>query len=232
MPKGGFGNLIALPLQKAPRKEGNTEFIDENFRPYPDQWAFMAGMKSISQSEVASFIEMLGGSDVGDLYENTEENLEKPWEPKKPVTLSKNDFPPEVHVVSSNMLYIEKNGISSRGIAYLKRLASFKNPDFYKAQAMRLSTYNKPHIISCAEQTDRYLCLPRGLFDTIKHIFTIYGVHTKATDKTNPGRQIKVAFRGVLRPEQEAAKNALLSGNCGTLSASEIRGYGSAANLV
>ncbi|MBI9018846.1 MAG: hypothetical protein JEZ07_16460 [Phycisphaerae bacterium] len=31
LPQGGLGNLIALPLQKKPRENGNTEFVDENF---------------------------------------------------------------------------------------------------------------------------------------------------------------------------------------------------------
>ena len=45
MPKGGFGNLIALPLQRAPRKLGNSEFIDSDFKPYPDQWDFLATIR-------------------------------------------------------------------------------------------------------------------------------------------------------------------------------------------
>ena len=44
LPKGGFGNLIALPLQKASREEGNSVFLDENFNPYEDQWGFLAGI--------------------------------------------------------------------------------------------------------------------------------------------------------------------------------------------
>lgn len=44
MPRGGFGNLIALPLQKKPREKYNSVFIDENMSPYPDQWAFLSGL--------------------------------------------------------------------------------------------------------------------------------------------------------------------------------------------
>jgi hypothetical protein len=47
LPKGGFGNLIALPLQHEPRQKDNTVFLDENFKPYEDQWAFLASVKSI-----------------------------------------------------------------------------------------------------------------------------------------------------------------------------------------
>lgn len=221
MPKGGFGNLIALPLQKEPRRRGNSEFVDENFQSYPDQWAFISGIKAISEFEVNAFIKSLGSSDTGDLYDD---NSEKPWERKKPVILSENDFPTEVNVISANMLYIAKDGISSKGLSCLKRLASFKNPDFYKTQAMRLSTYNKPRIISCAEETEKYICLPRGLVDDTMRIFAGNGINVNLSDKTNMGRYINVEFNGNLRAEQETAKNAMLSKDCGTLSASTAFG--------
>src|SRR5579859_829228 len=44
MPKGGFGNLIALPLQKKPREQGWSSFVDDDLAPYPDQWAFLANI--------------------------------------------------------------------------------------------------------------------------------------------------------------------------------------------
>lgn len=42
MPVGGFGNLIALRLQRRARELGNSVFIDHDLRPYNDQWAFWA----------------------------------------------------------------------------------------------------------------------------------------------------------------------------------------------
>jgi len=50
MPKGGLGNLIALPLQKLPRADGNSVFVDEEFRPYGDQWAFLVSVKRMPAS--------------------------------------------------------------------------------------------------------------------------------------------------------------------------------------
>jgi hypothetical protein len=45
MPKGGLGNLIALPLQFVPREAGNSVFIDADFHPYPDQWHFLSTIR-------------------------------------------------------------------------------------------------------------------------------------------------------------------------------------------
>jgi hypothetical protein len=52
MPSGGFGNLIALPLQNGPRQQGNSVFVNNEFQPYDDQWAFLASLRRMSRSEV------------------------------------------------------------------------------------------------------------------------------------------------------------------------------------
>ena len=52
IPKGGFGNLIALPFQGNAQKKGNSLFIDENFILYADQWAFLSGLPRITESEL------------------------------------------------------------------------------------------------------------------------------------------------------------------------------------
>jgi hypothetical protein len=80
LPKGGFGNLIALPLQKTARDQGNSVFVDENFRPYEDQWGFMAGIRRLSAEEIAGVIPQLSpGNELGVLRKDDEE-AEKPWE--------------------------------------------------------------------------------------------------------------------------------------------------------
>ncbi len=162
MPKGGFGNLIALPLQKEARKNNNTLFVDENFEPYSDQWMFLNNVGKISSTEVESFIDTFNyGNELGQLRISEEDEETKPWN-KKPIKLTKNDFPQKMKYVKANMLYIPKEGISQSGLNSIKRLAAFKNPAFYKAQAMRLSTYNKTRVISCSGDTEKYLQIPRG----------------------------------------------------------------------
>ena len=68
MPKGGFGNLIALPLQKAARKNGNSVFIDEHLHPYEDQWGFLAQVGKLSEEEIGALIvKLCHGSELGEL---------------------------------------------------------------------------------------------------------------------------------------------------------------------
>ena len=224
LPKGGFGNLIALPLQKVPRDEGNSVFLDEKFNVYSDQWNCLYNIKKYTLGEIESFIrEMSPSGELGSLRRDSED--EEPWERKKPeLKLTKFDFPDTVKVVRANILYIEKSGISSPALNMLKRLAAFHNPDFYKTQAMRLSTFNKPRIISCSDETGQYLCLPRGLEDEVCELLRDNGVQIQLSDKTNEGRKIDVTFNGELRGEQQQASNALLSYNNGILSATTAFG--------
>ncbi len=219
MPKGGFGNLIALPLQKAARENNNSVFIDENLEEIQDQWAFLSGVRKLSQEKIESLIaELCQGNELGILKKDDEEDgdLQKPWESNK-VVFSKKDFPEIIEVVKANMLFVSKAGFSQRLLNRLKRIAAFKNPEFYKAQAMRLSTFNKPRIISCSDETRDYLCLPRGCEKDLRDLFSEVKVKTKWLDKRNPGRIINVEFNGTLRDEQPLAVAELLKYDKGVL---------------
>ncbi len=217
MPKGRLGNLIALPLQKMARAEGNSVFIDEDFKPIPDQWEFLANIKKLTADEVEMYISKLfHGNELGVLKKD-DENNQKPWETTK-VQLEKNDFPEEIEVVKANMLFLNKSGISPKGLNYLKRLAAFKNPEFYRAQAMRLPTFNKPRVISCSDETEKYLCLPRGCEADLKELFKKLEINNRWIDKTNLGRKIDVEFKGKLWDEQTFVINELLKYENGVLS--------------
>ncbi len=222
MPKGGFGNLIALPLQKIARNNKNSVFIDENFEPYPDQWQFLSGIPKLNEKNMMFFIgKLTRGNDLGMLKNEASES--KPWV-KQSIGLRKHDFPKTVKIVTSGMLYVEKKGLSQKALNTLKRYAAFKNPEFYKAQAMRLSTYGKPRVISCSDDHENYLALPRGCEDDISSLLKEKNVTLIHEDESNPGKTINIEFRGVLRDEQQSALDALSAHENGVLSAATAFG--------
>ena len=217
MPKGGFGNLIALPLQRTARRDNNSVFIDEYFHPIEDQWAFLSSIQRLSEKNLEELTSKLSpGNELGTLRTDDEE-ASKPWDSKKKPEVSKNDFPRKIEVVKANMLFIPKSGFSPKALNHLKRLAAFKNPEFYKAQAMRLPTFDKPRIISCSDETTEYLCLPRGCETDVKTLFEEIKTTVLWTDKTNHDRKINVAFNGKLRDEQPLAVGKLLENDNGIL---------------
>ncbi len=219
MPRGGLGNLIALPLQKVARSENNSVFIDANFEPFKDQWGFMASIQKLSEDAVIMLISKLcNGNELGILKRDDQEEPQKPWETKNTVKLSKEDFSQTIKIVKANMLFILKTGISHSALNQLKRLAAFNNPEFYKAQAMRMPIFKIPRIISCSDETEDYLCLPRGCEADVRAFFAELKLEPEFIDETNHGRSIDVEFNGSLRDEQPQALAKLLMHDNGVLS--------------
>jgi hypothetical protein len=184
-------------LQAKARKNDNSVMIDEDFKPYDDQWDFLSNIRKIDEAEIDSYISKLGCSnELGDLRQTDEEDT-KPWEKNHRIDtmLNENDVPHTINIVKANMLYIHKKGFSNKALNIMKRLAAFRNPDFYKAQAMRLPTYNKPRIISLSEETVDYLCLPRGCDIDLINLFEHLKTNIKWIDETFSGKAIKVKFK-------------------------------------
>lgn len=227
MPTGGFGNLIALPLQGNARKNANSVFVDDEFSPYSDQWAYLSQVKKLTVDRVEALIgELCKNSDLGVLVKDNVDNDEnKPWESKKTyVDLSANDFPASLNITRANMLYVEKHGISEKALNRIKRLGAFKNPEFYKAQAMRLPIFDKPRIISVAENAGEYIGIPRGMEKDLIKLLENADAEYIITDKRNHGTPINIAFGGNLYGEQQQAADALLSHDIGVLSATTAFG--------
>jgi len=126
-------------------------------------------------------------------------------------------LPEKVRIVRSNLVYVEKEGLPSAFLNRLHRLAAFQNPEFYRAQAMRLSTFGKPRIIRCAEEFPRHVALPRGCLEEITSLFKSHNIAVELDDQRFAGQPIDVAFYGQLRPEQQTAADAMLGFDDGIL---------------
>jgi superfamily II DNA or RNA helicase len=229
LPKGGFGNLIALPLQGGPRRVGNSVFIDETFRPYDDQWSYLSGLEKLSIDRVQSLIFELtkGESPLGINSWNDKEDDQRPWtntEPSGPSSAIFGPTPAQVNVVFSNMIYIEKNGLPPAFIHKLQNLAAFQNPDFYKTQAMRLPSYGKPRVIGCYEDYEKYLAIPRGCFQVLLDLMKVHQIEVVLSEERNLGHSIDVSFCGTLSMLQDGAARSMLVHDTGILSATTAFG--------
>lgn len=225
MPKGGFGNLIALPLQKTPRENGCSVFVDDLLKPYQDQWNYLAHVQRVDLTSAERVIQSVNvdGGVLGVKFVSIEEGVEDPW--TKPPSRRLDDkpingtFPETVEIISANMAFIPKEGLPTALMNRLVRLAAFQNPEFYKAQKMRLSTFNIPRVIGCAEDFDKYIALPRGSLDEAVLLMKSLGIHVKIRDERFKGATIDVSFLGELRPEQTLAVKEILRHDTGVLCA-------------
>jgi len=230
LPQGGFGNLIALPLQKGPRGQGNSLFLDDRFEPYADQWAFLAGVRKVSRPQAERIVQEAerGGRILGVRLPPQEDGDAEPWTAppsrhrrEPPIA---GELPPVLELVLSNQIYIAKHGLNPGLRNRLLRLAAFQNPAFYRAQAMRLSTYGKPRVIACAQDHTHYIGLPRGCVDDVRQALGGLGVRSEVQDERYAGRPLHVAFHGELQAEQKTAANAMLAHDTGVLAATTAFG--------
>ncbi|HSU56551.1 MAG TPA: DEAD/DEAH box helicase family protein [Candidatus Dormibacteraeota bacterium] len=230
MPKGGFGNLIALPLQKGPREGGNSVFLDANLKPYEDQWRFLSSVRKLGPGKAEALAQEAGrrGRIIGVRMAVTDEDDEKPWtappsRKRKELPIA-GPLPAKIDLILGDMLYIEKDVLPAPLRNRLIRLAAFQNPEFYRAQAMRLPTFGKPRVIHCAEETSKHLALPRGCLDEVQTVLTSLKIEVGIRDERFNGTPLNVQFKGQLRAEQQIAGNALLAHDTGVLAATTAFG--------
>lgn len=230
LPKGGFGNLIALPLQKKPRASDNSVFLDEQFEPYQDQWAFLSSARKIMRAQAESLAreaERRGRiTGVRLAFEEEEEDL--PW--TSPPSRRRKEppiaepLPKTLELVLGDQIYIAKEPLPPALRNRLVRLAAFQNPEFYRAQAMRLPTFGKPRVIHCAEDGPKYLALPRGCLGETQDLLSSLGIEALLRDERFVGTPLDVRFHGELRPEQQLAANAMAAHDIGVLAATTAFG--------
>ncbi|MCC7375098.1 MAG: DEAD/DEAH box helicase family protein [Verrucomicrobiales bacterium] len=231
LPNGGFGNLIALPLQREARNRGNSVFVDDSFAPYPDQWEFLSRTRILGYSWVQSLVREAEGRDrvVGVRFVPPDLDVEsKPWAltpSRRPARdrLS-GAMPKSVEMVISDQVYIAKEGLPAGVRNQLVRLAAFQNPEFHKAQAMRLPTHQLPRIIACAEDFPDHIGLPRGCLHEVGELLKSLGIERVVRDERCAGKPLACAFHGALRPEQQAAAQSLLKHETGVLAATTAFG--------
>ena len=230
LPRGGFGNLIALPLQKAAREKGNSVFLDEKLEPHEDQWAFLSGIERITKSQVESIVRDAEGRGrvIGVRMVSAEdEDAAELWKltpSRQRSGLPTGEMPKRLELVLGDQLYVPKVDLPPSLRNALVRIAAFQNPEFYKAQAMRLPVWDKPRIISCAEDHADHIGLPRGCLDEVLDLLNALKIRISVRDERFVGEGIEVVFSGELRTDQQKAGEAMLAHDCGVLAATTAFG--------
>ena len=232
MPIGGFGNLIALPLQRRAREKGNSLFVDRALCPYEDQWAFLSSVPRLSAESAYKIVgeAEARGAVLSVRMPVDEEDAVEPWKMtpsrrREPGSIGA-PLPAKVTLTLADQLYVDRMELPSAMVARLVRVAAFQNPEFYRAQAMRLPTFGKPRIISCAELHSRHVGLPRGCLDDVIQLLTDRGVEAAIEDVRSAGQPLPpdALFDGELRGQQVKAFEALARHDIGVLAATTAFG--------
>ena len=224
IPKGGYGNLIALPLQGRAVKEGHSVFVNESFIPYEDQWAFLSSVQKISERLVRKTINEIEKSLPDFVDKDESENETKKINTtiisqENKESLNQSDFSDTVKIVLSNCVQISKKGSSEKALGVLRRTAVFLNPEYFKNLRMHLPLYNIPRYIDCSKENDDYLLLPRGNLPKVIEKLEEANANYEITDERETGKKIDLQFTGELYDEQKDALKALLKEDVGIISA-------------
>jgi superfamily II DNA or RNA helicase len=224
MPRGGFGNLIALPLQHEPRQRGNSVFVDDQFEPFADQWAFLASLERIrpaAAEDVAKEASRTGqviGVRIADLDDDEAAPWDRPASGQSTAARAvTGPLPSVVNAVLSQRLYVEKAGLPASLLNQIKRGAAFQNPEFYKKQRMRLSTAMTPRVISCAEELPLHVSLPRGCTPGLADLLAQHAVRLLLDDRRRTGSVVPFTFSGQLTATQKEAAQSLLKHETGII---------------
>ena len=221
IPKGGFGNLIALPLQGTAKEKGNSVFIDKNMQPFVDQWKYLFSVRRISHNEVSQLVDRF--SIPSETSHSTIEDEQQLWLENSLNILSKNKKNQFVGVKVESELFsqikINIKNLPAQLVFSLRRLTVFANPEFFRKQRMRFSTWNIPKYVFCGEQIEDSLILPGGLVDSCKEICESTGAKFYIKDKRPHYKKLRLSFKGKLRKEQKQAMDVLLQHEKGVLTA-------------
>jgi len=221
LPAGGFGNLIALPLQRQARDRGNTLFLDERLEPFADQWAFLASVPRISPERLTDVIAEARGAGHHLGVDDRGADDQTPWRPARSLRarLVDSALPRAVSATLAQRLYIEREALPPALIDALRRVAAFTNPTFAERQAMRLSTALTPRVIACFEDLARHLALPRGCLEHAQALLTELGVELVVHDERADGAALDATFLGSLSDPQRHAVDELAAHETGVLCA-------------
>ncbi|MBR1748685.1 MAG: DEAD/DEAH box helicase [Bacilli bacterium] len=214
LPKGGYGNLIALPFQNEPSKYGNTLFVDRSFIQIKNQIQYLNSIHKLTEEEVFEKIEKLSNETIDIGHEIIDMK-------KEVITKSRNniEYPKSIKVTLDDMAYIDKANLDLIVKNSFRRLATFANPEFYQKQKLRMSVYNIPMVIDCSKEDDKYLKLPRGTYEYLESLCKTNNIKIVKVDKRFKGKKINVVFNGKLRDEQQKALDNLLKYENGILCA-------------
>ena len=220
LPKGGFGNLIALPLQREARTLGNTEFLDDELEPHPDQWSLLASVPKIAPDRLAGLIADAGAHDVLAVRAATE-RPELPWRPSRTLAerLRGTPTPDTVKATLAERLYIDRAALPPALVDATRRLATFANPMFMELQAMRMSVARTPRVIACFEELGQHLALPRGCLDDLRTLVAELDIAIDLDDRRIEGEPLAIEFAGSLNASQQRAADAMLAHETGVLCA-------------
>ena len=145
--KKGFGNLIALPLNKTSLKNGNSCFVDgDTLQPFADQWVFLKTIKRVSISHLN--------------YIYKDQN--KQDEPLTGLFQKEPEIEGKLQITLNNQIRINRNGLPAALIAFLKEELNFANSEYQVKKNINKNTFGIKRYFKLLDEKADSINMPRG----------------------------------------------------------------------
>jgi superfamily II DNA or RNA helicase len=212
-----LGNLIALPLQGTCRAGGATVFADpETWQQFDDQFAFLSSLARLTPEDVVDLVSKLRPVRTGPIEYLLPGSVTHARSNDAERKTAATHVRPVVITLDSTIT-IPTDGLPSSVVAELKHSASLPNPEFFRRQAQRFSTFGVPRYVYCFEQEDNEIRVPRGLLDSVRRTLSSAGISASVKNEIAVAPTISANFRGELTTDQRTAVAVIQQNETGVL---------------
>ncbi len=143
----GFGNLIALPLNKASLENGNNCFINsETLLPIEDQWEFLKAIRKIKIVELENLYNSLNAHRHNFIDKNE-------------TTISLNG---KLKIKLNNAIHVSRDGLTMPLINFIKEEFNFVSSEFIIKKKLGRNTWDTGRYFKLIEETPNEVIIPRG----------------------------------------------------------------------
>jgi superfamily II DNA or RNA helicase len=212
-----LGNLIALPLQGRCRAGGTTVFADPGtWQPFDDQFAFLSSLARLTPEDVVELASKLRPVRTGPIESALPRSVKRGTRNDAARKTDAAHVGPVIITLNSTIT-VPTGGLPSSVVAELKHAASLPNPEFFRRQAQRFSTFGVPRYVYCFEHDDNEIRVPRGLLDSVRRTLSSAGISASIKSEIAAAPTISTNFRGELTTDQRTAVAVIQKNETGVL---------------
>ena len=215
LPSGGFGNLIALPLQKKYRSKGTCVFIDDRFTEISNQWEYLSHVHCLKNNDVDVLLHEFIATDF--LIKEHDEIAVAESILKETSGGMDEKYSGKIELTLKGQVGIPLRDLPGKILHKLKKIATFANPKYFETQRMRFSTWKIPKYIFCGDNDAENIYIPRGLLSNVQELLVDKGFSLITTDSRNQHDEIPISFSGTLFDYQHNAVRQMMKQEYGVL---------------
>ena len=186
----GLGNLIALPLYKPALESGNSCFVDEQMKPYNDQWEFLSAVKRVSVSHL---------DEVFNEIHSKKDSVQTIYHSGK------------LHITLNNFIHLNRAGLTPDLITYLKEELNFANSDYFVKKNTGRNTWGTERYFKFIDETEDEIIVPRGFAGKLFRFCRQQKIDFEFHDQRRLQHPVKyetvLNLRAYQRPALEAASH-------------------------